>query len=151
MNKEVKTRVIVIGAVLLIFGLWTLNSNQTKKTENKFDLSKITTTADTPKTEKNSNGCYTTDVVRNHYGENACVEFTVGYTYKTKAGTKFIDEKVNYKDGFVIYVPRDSNFSTVDLEKLKGKTLRVTGLIEEYSGYPQIKATEYSQVGTLSN
>lgn len=149
MDKEVKTRLLIFGAVVLFFGLWLFSSNQSQKIGIISDIPQLASAPTPVKSDKNSNGCYTTDLVRSHYGETGCVEFTVGYTYETRAGTKFIDEKVNYKDGFVVYVPRDSNFSTVDLESLQGKKIRVTGLITEYNGYPQIEATDYSQVKVL--
>ena len=93
--------------------------------------------------------CFTPENVRDHYAENGCVEFTVGYTYETAAGTKFIDEKEDYKNGFVIYIPKDSAFSDTELSQYEGKNVRVSGLISQYSGYPQITATDEGQVEIL--
>ncbi|MEI6756173.1 MAG: hypothetical protein WCK80_04145 [bacterium] len=93
--------------------------------------------------------CFTPENVRDHYSENGCVEFTVGYTYETAAGTKFIDEKEDYKNGFVIYIPKDSAFSDTELSQYEGKKVRVSGLISQYNGYPQISVTGESQVEIL--
>lgn len=95
---------------------------------------------------KDANGCYTPATVRDHYGENDCVDFTVGYTYETSAGTKFIDEKQDYQDGFVVYIPYNSAFSSVDLSQFEGKQIKASGLIKKYNGYPEIEADDYSQV-----
>jgi len=100
--------------------------------------------------KSNSELCFTTNNVRNNYGKNSCVEFKIGYTYETKAGTKFLDEKSNYTEGFVVYIPRDSEYSSIDLNTMKNKNIRVYGLIKEYQGYPEIVVTEYSQVKILN-
>lgn len=146
--------IIATTAVVVVLGflgyLWV--GNNSKSTNSNVDNTyKASTTTEVqtpapPPSDKDENGCYTPSTVRKHYGETDCVVFTVAYTYETSAGTKFIDEKVDYKNGFAVYIPRGSNFSTVELSQFDGKKVKATGLIKEYNGSPQIEATEYSQV-----
>ena len=103
-----------------------------------------------PPSDRDVNGCYTPKTVRKHYGETDCVVYSVGYTYETSAGTKFLDEKVNYKAGFVGYIPRGSAASSIDINALRGKKIKVTGKIQEYKGYPEIIITDSSQVGVYN-
>lgn len=100
-----------------------------------------------PANDKDSNGCYTPETVRKHYGETDCVDFQVGYTHETSAGTKFIDEKVDYSSGFVAYIPWDSAANDIDLSAIDGKNIRVSGYIQQYNGYPEIVVNNRSQVG----
>jgi hypothetical protein len=99
-----------------------------------------------PPSDKDANGCYTPETVRKHYGENDCVDYNVGYTYETSAGTKFLDQLVDYTSGFVGYIPWDSAASGINLSSLDGKDIKVTGLIQEYNGYPEIIINNSSQV-----
>ena len=160
-TKPNNSSIIIWGVVLglVLFGLTALvltfvyinkdGEQSTKDTSSNnyaaSTYSEVQTPAPPP-SDKDENGCYTPSTVRKHYGETDCVVFTVAYTYETSAGTKFIDEKVDYKNGFAVYIPRDSNFSTVELSQFEGKKIKATGLISEYNGSPQIEATEYSQV-----
>ncbi len=103
-------------------------------------------TSDIPQSDRDTNGCYTPDTVRKHYGETDCVDYNVGYTYRTSAGTKFLDQLVNYSSGFVGYIPRGSAASGIDLSAVDHKNIKVTGLIQKYSGYPEIIINDLSQV-----
>jgi len=132
---------VILGFIVLISAYVVKGNNQSTNNTIISDPSPAP-----PPSDKDENGCYTPSTVRKHYGETDCVVFTVAYTYETSAGTKFIDEKVDYKNGFAVYIPRDSNFSTVELSQFEGKKIKATGLISEYNGSPQIEATEYSQV-----
>lgn len=152
MSEDTKLAVIavsVVAVLVTIVGGFYLLYKANHPTETyKADASSSSEQAEAvePPSDKNTNGCYTPETVRNHYGETDCVDFQVGYTFETSGGTKFIDEKVDYQNGFVVYIPRDSEFSTVALSQFDGKTVKVTGLINSYNGYPQIEATSYSQV-----
>lgn len=137
MKKEDYNRIISIAIILIACVVISLTV---------FFVSQADNDPEPPPSDRDNNGCYTPDNVRKHYGETDCVDFSVGYTYVTSAGKKFIDEKQDYTSGFVVYIPRNSNFSSVDLAQFGGKKIKATGLIKEYNGYPEIEATEYSQV-----
>jgi len=130
------TITIIVGGAYLLYQADSANVGQTQTSQP----SEITSS------DKDENGCYTTATVRSHYGESGCVDFYVGYVYETSAGTKFIDEKVDYQNGFVVYIPRGSDFSTVDLAQFKDRRIKVSGTIQEYNGYPEIEASTYEQV-----
>ncbi len=149
-SDEKASAILIVGATFLVIAgalgyvVWNSHRNGLPSSEGTSVVAQRESPP--PPSDKNENGCYTPETVRNHYGENDCVEFNVGYTYETSAGTKFIDEKQDYQNGFVVYIPNGSNFSSVSLEQFNGKTIKVTGLIKQYNGYPEIEATEYSQV-----
>lgn len=96
--------------------------------------------------DKDANDCYTPDTVRKHYGETDCVDYSVGYTHTTSAGTKFLDQLVNYSAGFVGYIPWNSGARNMDIDVLLNKNIKVTGDIQEYNGYPEIIINDPSQV-----
>jgi len=75
----------------------------------------------------------------NHVGEYTTVRLHVGYTFTDNAGTEFLDQFQNYKNGFVvtIYQSELSNFA-FDPASLSGTTVDVTGTITTYDGYIEI-------------
>jgi hypothetical protein len=103
-------------------------------------------TVSPPSSGKDSNGCYTPDNVRKHYGETACVDYNVGYVYETRSGTKFLDQLSNYTAGFVGYIPYDSNANNMDINSLDGKNIKVSGYIQQYNSYPEIVINDPAQV-----
>lgn len=141
--------VLVVGAVLLYRHVQADKPITTPPTTQNPEAPATPTSA--PVSDKDTNGCYTPDNIRSHYGETACVDYNVGYTHETSAGTKFIDQLANYTAGFVGYVPYNSNAEGINLSQLDGKNIKVTGLIQEYSGYPEIVINELSQVGIYKN
>jgi hypothetical protein len=152
-SKDDKLTIITISVVILavvtagaVFALYKHDQAPVSPGRSTENSSLTETKPSPPPSDKDENGCYTPDTVRKHYGEIDCVDFNVGYTYETSAGTKFIDEKQDYQNGFVIYIPSNSTFSSVDLGQFDGKQIKASGLIKEYNGYPEIEASEYSQV-----
>lgn len=139
-RNNIIAALIVIGAIIGYFAIVSSGGSDGEITKHQ--------TTDSTSSSSTSS-CYTPDNVRDHYGENGCVEFTVGYTYETAAGTKFIDEKEDYQNGFVIYIPKGSSFSDTDLGQYEGKKVRVSGVIRQHNGYPEIIATDESQVEIL--
>jgi len=105
-----------------------------------------TVTVAPPPSDKDSNGCYTPDNVRKHYGETACVDYNVGYVYETRSGTKFLDQLSNYTSGFVGYIPYNSNANNININSLNGKNIKISGYIQQYNGYPEIIINNPSQV-----
>ncbi len=93
------------------------------------------------------NGCYTPDTVRSHENTNGCVDFNVGYTFRDRAGTVFIDQLTNYTAGVEVYIPYNSAAASIDLSQLQGKNIKATGPISDYNGAPQVTVTELSQIG----
>jgi hypothetical protein len=137
----------VIIAAIFIFGGGGSGSEVNSVTNNYNNTPASSTPAIPPANpDKDANGCYTPSTVRKHYGENACVDFYATYTYTTSAGTKFIDEKTDYNNGFVVYIPRNSNASTLGLNQFINKNIKVTGYISQYGGHPQIEVTNPDQL-----
>jgi hypothetical protein len=135
-EKRAKLIISLIVAVLLLAGgVYVYNF-----------VHKQTTVGAQQGSDKDANGCYTPDTVRNHYGETACVDYNVGYVHETSAGTKFLDQLVNYSSGFVGYIAWNSGAHNMDIDSLLHKDIRVTGLIQKYGGYPEIIINDSSQV-----
>lgn len=83
--------------------------------------------------------CLSASDTWSHIGETRCVVFYPQY-FARSGYNFFIDEKENYKTGFVIYMY--GNYSWDDFlatYKDKGEIL-VCGQITSYQGHPQIKA-----------
>lgn len=151
MDKEQKSRLIVwCVAIFVIVVWWSITYSNSHKDTTIPIVPVVGASSVVSDTDKDSNGCYTPDTVRNHYGENACVDYNVGYTYQTRAGTKFLDQLVNYASGFVGYIPYGSSASSINLSSIEGKNIKVTGLIQKYGGYPEVVITELSQVGVYN-
>ena len=75
-----------------------------------------------------------------HIGEVRCVVFLPQY-FARSGYNFFIDEKENYKTGFVIYMYGNYNWNDfLATFKDKGELL-VCGQITSYQGHPQIKTT----------
>jgi len=140
--------VCVVTVLALAFFFINKNSSEVPRTTEKSSYTNSTsnTSPIPPSSDRGANGCYTSETVRKHYGENDCIVYSVGYTYETSAGTKFLDEKVSYTTGFVGYIPRGSAASGIDINALRGKNIKVTGNIQEYNGYPEIIINDASQV-----
>lgn len=96
-----------------------------------------------------SDGCYSSTDAASHYGEQGCVDYMVGYTYETAAGTEFLDEKQDYNTGFVGYIPASSSVNPDYAASLQGDAIRVSGTITQFSGHPQIEIDNSSQVTVL--
>lgn len=100
-----------------------------------------------PHSDLDKNGCYTPETIANHEGAKGCVDFTVGYTYTSSKGNKFIDQKQDYTAGAGVYIPVGTAAANIDLSKFNGKNVSVSGTIQEYDNAPQITVTNSSQVG----
>lgn len=83
-------------------------------------------------------------------GQKRTVSFYVANTAQENFGQEeFLDEKVNYKHGFSVYIPGNivSEFGFNDPATIfKNKTIKVTGNIVQYNGAPQIVLTNSSQI-----
>lgn len=84
--------------------------------------------------------CLSASDTWSHIGEVRCVVFQPQY-FARSGYNFFIDEKENYKTGFVIYMYGNYNWDEF-LATFKGKgELLVCGQITSYQGHPQIKTT----------
>jgi len=83
--------------------------------------------------------CISSQESWNNIGKYACVEYHVGYPFKSSKGNVFLNERSDYKNGFstVIYAYATSSFGD-PISKYGYKTIRVTGLIKTYEGHPEI-------------
>jgi hypothetical protein len=156
-NNKYIPAAIIVGLIILIGAFFYVqhvrNVDKSNQTQTQQSIAPSTPNnppsnpnPSPPPSDKDANGCYTPDTVRNHYGETACVDFNVGYVYEDSAGTKFIDQLTNYTSGFVGYVPYNSDANDIDLSQLDGKNIKITGYIQQYDGYPEIVVNELSQV-----
>lgn len=81
-------------------------------------------------------------------GTTTCVAFHPSYFYRTGDGYLFIDEKQNYKDGFVAFFVYKNMLSWDDfLARYKTSgMIAVSGTIVSYEGHPEIKIYNLSQI-----
>ena len=80
-------------------------------------------------------------------GKNYCVVFHPGYFYDTGYGLMFIDEKEDYRNGFVAPLMRYYMISWEELiSKYKVDKIAVTGELVWYEGHPEIKVYDLSQI-----
>lgn len=93
-----------------------------------------------------SGDCYSAEHATEHKNEDGCVDFSVGYTYESSAGNKFIDQYEDYKSGFIVYIPSSTTASKLDLNQFNGKDIRVSGQISDYYGSTEIVVTDVSQI-----
>lgn len=74
-----------------------------------------------------------------YIGQTRCVVFTP--TYFARSGRNFfIDEKQNYKDGFVVYMYGNYDWNWF-YNTFRDKEILVCGQIVSYQGHPEIKTT----------
>ena len=83
-----------------------------------------------------------------HLGEKTTVRFHVGYTGSSSAGSEFLDEKVDYRHGFVavIYSNVVGNFGSDPIATYGGRTVDVTGYLKLYDGHPEVELFEPDQI-----
>ena len=93
------------------------------------------------------------DEAKNHIGERTEVYGTVvdtHYASESKGKPTFLNVGNPYPDPnrftVVIWGENRGNFSQPPEDYYDGKTIYVTGLIEEYKGVPEIKVTSPSQI-----
>jgi hypothetical protein len=81
-------------------------------------------------------------------GKTETVRYHVSKTGSTNSGTEFLDEKLNYKNGFVTVIFSNvlDRFPMDPTAKYEGKTIDVTGTIKQYGGYVEILAFDPSQI-----
>ena len=141
-NNAIRNSIIVLIFVLLGAGLllsWIIPKL------NKPDDQIVIDSTPTTKTTKSE--CLTAAESWNHIGEKACVIF-YPRSFAKSGNYYFIDEKEDYKNGFVVFFASKNSISWDDfVKKYKvGKNLKVTGTIERYEGHPEIKITSLSQI-----
>ena len=76
----------------------------------------------------------------NHIGQFETVKFYVGYTYTDASGTEFLDQYVNYQNGFVvtIYATDLSAFSFDPSAACLYQTIEVSGYVSTYDNFVEI-------------
>jgi DNA/RNA endonuclease YhcR with UshA esterase domain len=81
-------------------------------------------------------------------GKTETVRYHVSKTASSNSGTEFLDEKLNYKSGFVTVIFSNvlDRFPLDPAVKYEGKTIDVTGVIKRYGGYVEIQAFDPSQI-----
>ena len=80
-------------------------------------------------------------------GKKYCVAFHPGYFYRTGYGSLFIDEKQDYKNGFVAPLMYRNMIGWDEfLNRYKVNMIAVTGELVWYEGHPEIKVYDLSQI-----
>ncbi|MBR3414774.1 hypothetical protein IKG73_02010 [Candidatus Saccharibacteria bacterium] len=80
-------------------------------------------------------------------GKNYCVVFHPEYFYHTGYGMMFINEKKDYKKGFVAPLMKYYMISWEDLlANYRVDKIAVTGELVWYEGHPEIKVYDLSQI-----
>jgi hypothetical protein len=144
--------ILIIGAGLLSWIIPTLSKENEKKSTSNTGIAqttiKTTPTNTTPPTPKSN--CLTPAETWNNVGKTTCVEFTPAKIASSN-GYFFIDEKVDYTKGFVVFIGTKNimNWNSF-YSKYNGKKIRVSGKIELYKGYPQIKVYDLSKIEIIN-
>ena len=80
-------------------------------------------------------------------GKTYCVAFHPGYFYSTGYGMMFINEKEDYRNGFVAPLMKYYMISWEDLlARYRVDMIAVTGELVWYEGHPEIKVYDLSQI-----
>lgn len=80
-------------------------------------------------------------------GKNYCVVFHPGWFYNTGYGLMFINEKEDYRNGFVAPLMKYYMISWDELlAKYQVDKIAVTGELVWYEGHPEIKIYDLSQI-----
>ena len=100
--------------------------------------------------KKSGKYCLSASETWNNVGKTACVAFTPVKCVSSK-GYWFLDEKANYKKGFVAFLGKKNmaNESTIS-NICNGNTISVYGEIVMYEGHPEIKVYNLSQITRAS-
>ena len=97
--------------------------------------------------KQNGTVCLSAAETWKNIGKTTCVAFYPGYFYRTGYGTLFINEKQDYKNGFVVYFTQRNMLSwETFLAKYRKPLITVYGKIELYEGHPEIKVSSLSQI-----
>lgn len=98
--------------------------------------------------KQNGTICLTAEESWRNVGKTTCVVFYPEYFYRSSGGYLFIDEKENYRSGFVTFFAYQNMVSWDDfIARYKtGSKISVYGTIVEYEGHPEIKIYSLSQI-----
>lgn len=90
--------------------------------------------------EPTPSGCINASEVGSHIGEEVCVEYFVSSAFQSAGGHIFLDEKEDYKNGFVsvIFSNTIEKFDQNPSDLYDQVTVRVRGVIKLYQGRPEI-------------
>ena len=94
-----------------------------------------------------ADACIPFDKAKDHIGSTACVTGKVLKVGHSKSGTTFLDfcEDVKACPFVVVIFARDLR-DVGDVEQLAGKTIEITGKIEEYNGRAEIILKDVKQL-----
>ncbi len=82
---------------------------------------------------------YTAEEAAKHIGETATVTAKVEDTYQAKGGNVFLNLGGKHpNETFTVFVPASAASEFKDVKSYEGKTISVTGKIEDHKGKPEI-------------
>ena len=82
-----------------------------------------------------------------HIGENATVTDKVEDVYEAKGGNVFLNLGGKHpNESFAVFIPATSKSAFKDFKVYEGKTISVSGKIEDYKGKPEIIVKSPSQI-----
>ena len=147
MDEDARYRGIVATIVIFIVGVallsWLVPTISNSGTDDH--STQITTV-----TQDKKDGCISAAETWNNIGKYTCVVF-YPQKFAQSGGYYFIDEKEDYTKGFVVFIGKKNIIPWSDfLARYKvGKKIKVTGTIELYKGYPQIKVYDLSRIQVM--
>lgn len=89
--------------------------------------------------------CISADEAASHDDQTVCVEY-LAHAYTSQRGSMYLDKSLSYPYGFSAYIPAGTSFGSDLLSTYDGKTVDVTGKIQDYKGEPEIIVSDASQV-----
>ena len=144
MEDKARFRSIVAIIIILVACAGLLSWIIPTLTKPEEPINQGTSISQGGKTESN---CITAAEAWSNIGKNTCVIFYPGKFAKSN-GYFFIDEKEDYKNGFVVFIGKKNLISWENfLSKYNvGKKIKVSGTIEKYEGHPQIKVYSLDKI-----
>lgn len=108
---------------------------------------KVRKEADVAKKKQSGEICLSAAESWNNIGKITCVAFHPGYFYSTGYGRMFINEKEDYRNGFVAYLVYNYMTSWDNLlANYRVPMIAVSGTITQYEGHPQIQVYDLNQI-----
>ncbi len=91
--------------------------------------------------------CIPIEKAKDKIGSNACVTGKVYHIGHSGKGTTFLDFCEDYKNcPFVVVIFARDMKDVGDVSQLEGKTIEISGKIEEYNGRPEIVLKDVKQL-----
>ena len=123
------------------------NKTESEIKEEEAAAEKARKEAEVTRQKRTGEICLSATESWNSVGKNTCVAFHPGYFYHTGYGRMFINEKEDYRNGFVAPLMYNYMISWDNLlANYRVPMIAVSGTIAWYEGHPEIKVYNLNQI-----